>query len=51
MAAMDAIPKRSGKLVRKAVPWWNEKCDEVVRERNRAFRRLKRTHNFQHLIE
>ena len=51
MAAMVSIPKSSGKLVRKAVPWWNINCEEVVRERNRAFRRLKRTHHFQHLID
>lgn len=51
MAAIATIPKSSGKLVRKAVPWWCSKCKEVVKERNRAFRRLKRTHNFQHMIE
>uniref|UniRef100_A0A671TUX8 Reverse transcriptase domain-containing protein n=1 Tax=Sparus aurata TaxID=8175 RepID=A0A671TUX8_SPAAU len=51
MAAMASIPKSSGKLVRKAVSRWNAKCEEAVRERNRAFRRLKRTHNFQHLID
>lgn len=38
MAAMAAIPKSSGKLVKKAVRWWNVQCEEAVRERNRAFR-------------
>jgi len=50
MAAMDTIPKSSGKLVKKAVPWSVE-CEKLVKERNRAFRKLKRTHNFQRLIE
>lgn len=39
-AVITAIPRSSGKLVRKAVPWWSGKCEEVIRERNRAFRRL-----------
>lgn len=51
VAAEATIPKRSGKSKRKAVPWWNDKCEEAVKNRNRSFRILKRTHNFQHLIE
>lgn len=51
MAAITAIPKSSGKFVKRVVPWWNDECEEAVRNRNKAFRRLKRTHNFQHLIQ
>lgn len=51
MAAELAIPKSSGSLKRRAVPWWDEKCSEAVKNRNRAFRVLKRTHNYQHMIE
>lgn len=51
MAAEVAIPKMSGKSKRKVVPGWNDKCEEAVKTRNRSFRILKRTHNFQHLIE
>ena len=50
-AATEAIPKSSGRRRRKAVPWWTEECGAAVRSRNRAFRVLKRAHNFQHLIQ
>lgn len=46
MAAELAIPKSSGSLKKRAVPWWDEKCSEAVKNRNRAFRVLKRTHNY-----
>lgn len=36
---------------RKAVPWWTEDCSKAVKTRNKAFRILKNTHNFQHLIQ
>ncbi|KAK6319346.1 hypothetical protein J4Q44_G00105570 [Coregonus suidteri] len=50
-AATEAIPKSSGRRRRKAVPWWMEECGAMVRIRNRAFTVLKRTINFQHLIQ
>ena len=49
-AATEAIPKSSGRWRRKAVPWWMEECGTMVWSRNRAFRVLKRMHNYQHLI-
>jgi len=35
----------------KIVPWWSRECKEAVKERYKAFRLLKTTHTFQHLIE
>lgn len=52
IAAADAtIPKSKPKWLNKIVPWWSRECKEAVKERNKTFRLLKRTHNFQHLIE
>lgn len=50
-AAKLSIPRSKGKMNRKAVPWWTEECSKIIKERNRAFKRLKRTHNFQRLME
>jgi len=50
-AANATIPKSKPKLLNKIVPWWSRECKEDIKERNKAFRLLKRTHNFQHLIE
>uniref|UniRef100_A0A8C2Q875 Reverse transcriptase n=1 Tax=Cyprinus carpio TaxID=7962 RepID=A0A8C2Q875_CYPCA len=51
MAAEEAIPKTRSRANRKLVPWWNEECQQAVRDRNKAFRKLKRTHNVQHLMQ
>lgn len=51
LSARAAIPKNTGKGKRKAVPWWSEQCEEAIKNRNRAFKVLKRTHHFQHLID
>lgn len=37
-AATSAIPMKDKGLQKKMVPWWSEKCDEVIRKRNKAFR-------------
>lgn len=49
-AAIEAIPESKGKIKRKAVLWWN-KCKTAVRNRNKAFKLMKRTHNCQHMIQ
>jgi len=50
IAVADAtIPKSKPKCLNKIVPWWSRECTEVVIERNKAFRLVKRTHDFQHL--
>ena len=35
----------------KLVPWWDEKCKQAVKSRNKAFELVKRYDNFQHLIQ
>ncbi len=50
-AANESIPKSNGQMKRKMVPWWTEECSAVVKERNKALRILRRTHNFQNLIK
>lgn len=49
-AASESIPKIKGKMTRKAVPWWTVTCSKAVRDRNKAFKLLKRTHTYNHLI-
>jgi len=51
MAAEEAIPKGRNRGNRKLVPWWNEECYQAVRDRNKAFRLLKRTHTMNQLIQ
>lgn len=46
-AAKQTISRSKGKMKRKAVPWWTDECGEVVKERNKALRVLRRTHHFQ----
>ena len=50
-AALVSTPKSKGRFERKAVPWWEDKCKEAIKNRNRAFRILQRTPNYQHRIE
>lgn len=50
-AAMKSIPKSKGNVKRKTVPWWDEECKEAVRNRNKAFKIMKRTNNFMHMIK
>ncbi len=51
MAAENSIPKISNRKERKLVPWWTEECQQAVRNRNKAFRLVKRIHNMQYLIQ
>lgn len=50
-AAYLSISKSKGKMKKKPVPWWSEECSKIVNERNKAFKMLKRTYNFQRLME
>ena len=50
-AAMESIPRSKNGRNKKLVPWWTEECGQAVKNRNRAFKQVKRTHNMQHLIE
>ncbi len=49
-AAVEHIPKSKGRVKRKSVPWWDDKCKIAVRQRKKAFKLLKKTHNFQHTV-
>lgn len=51
MAADGSIPSRKNRMNKKLVPWWTEECRQAVRNRNRAFRQVKRTHNMRYLIQ
>ena len=50
-AAEKAISRSKGGRKGKVVPWWDEKCREAVRSRNRAFRKLRREHSQEAVIE
>lgn len=51
VAANTYIPKRKGGGKNKMVPWWTEECTSAIRRKRKAFRIVKKTHNFQDLIE
>lgn len=51
LAETEAIPKSKGKGGRKAVSWWDDKCREAVTNSNKAFKVMKRTHNFQAMLQ
>ena len=38
-AANGTIPEKQEPGAQKSVPWWNKRCDEAVRSRNRAYRK------------
>ena len=42
-AAKAAIPKSSGKIRPKTVPWWTRECTEANKQRKTALRRYQRT--------
>ena len=50
-AAGKAICRSKGGRKGKVVPWWDGKCREAVRSRNRAFRRLRREYSQEAVIE
>lgn len=49
-AAEEVIGKRLGERKGKSVPWWTEKCSEVISIRNKAFKKVKKTYSFQDVI-
>ncbi len=51
MAADGSIPRSNQRRNKKLVPWWTEECRLAVKNRNRAFKLVKNTHNMQHLIQ
>ncbi|KAK7899409.1 hypothetical protein WMY93_020262 [Mugilogobius chulae] len=49
-AASRAIPKSKGTMKRVAVPWWTPECTAAIKERNKAYRILEKSHNFDNMI-
>jgi len=41
-AALQSVPKTSGRFPKRPVPWWSAACTDVVREKRVAFSRLRR---------
>ena len=50
-AAESAIPKSGPGSAKKIVPWWTKECRKAIKERNKSFRILKKTLNFETLIK
>lgn len=50
-AAGEAIPKSESRPLSRIVPWWSKECQDAVKDRNSIFRQLKRSHNFQCMME
>lgn len=49
--AEKTIPRNSGKVHRKVVPWWNDEISGAVKSRKRSLRRLRRNNTIQNLIK
>lgn len=41
VATCSTIPLRQEPRTRMLVPWWNKECDQAVRSRNTAYKRLR----------
>lgn len=50
-AASKAIPISNNQKIKVNVPWWNDKCKEVIKNRNKAFKILRKTLTTDNLIE
>lgn len=48
--AEEVIGKRKAGTRRKAMPWWNEECNEAIKRRNKALKRVRRSLNFNDLV-
>lgn len=49
-SAKETIPMSVGSKGKKSVPWWDGKCRQAVKRRNRAFRQLKKHHSLETLV-
>lgn len=49
-SAEMVIGKSNGKIRKKSVPWWTELCNKAIKDRNKAFKKVKRTFIFDDLI-
>ena len=48
--ARGAVPVKLGPKPRVLVPWWSAECDAAVRNRNQAYRRLRRHPTVEHAV-
>lgn len=48
--AERTIPKNSGKIYRRAVPWWSKEVAHSIKERKRALQRAKRNMSMENMI-
>ena len=49
-AALQSIPRTSGRFPKRPVPWWNAGCTNAVKEKNAAFARLQRHRGDPHCL-
>lgn len=50
-AASQSIPNNMSQKGKTNVPWWNEECSGAIKDRNRAFKRLRTTLTMNNLME
>lgn len=50
VAAASAIPKKGVGSLKKVVPWWSKECDMAIKDRNLAFRKLRRFPTVDNLV-
>lgn len=48
--AEEVIGRKKANDKKKAVPWWNEECSEVVSKRNNALKKVRKTLNYNDFI-
>lgn len=50
-AASQSIPISKNQNKKTNVPWWNEKCTEAIKDRNKAFKKLRKTLTMDNLVD
>lgn len=50
-AAISAIPRTTGKIRRKSVPWWNSRVAESIKIKNQAFQKFKKYPTLENMME
>ena len=49
--SIEVIGKKKAGIRKKAVPWWNEECSEAIRKRNKAFKKVRKSFNYNEFIQ
>lgn len=50
-ASQNNIPRSNPDNMKPRVPWWNEKCYRAIKEKNKCYRKFKRTHSLIDFIQ